>query len=63
MGELNMGLWTETQKFGRNILVGRRSFRQIVELQNVCKWFEHGLDSDSSGNDLEVFELVKDVKT
>ena len=63
MGELRMGLWIETQKFGGNILVGLRGFRQIVEFQNVCERFEHGLDTDSSGNDLEVFDLVKDVKS
>ena len=63
MGKLRMGLWTETQKFGGNILVGRGSVRQIVKFQNVCKWFKHGFDSNSSGNDLEVFDLVKDVKS
>ncbi|KAH9801878.1 hypothetical protein KPL71_001190 [Citrus sinensis] len=44
-----MGLWTETQKFGGNILVGLGGFRQIVEFQNVCERFEPGLDSNSSG--------------
>ena len=63
MGELRMRLRTETQKLGGNILIGWRGFRQIVEFQDICEWFEHGLDSNAMGNDLKAFDLVKNVKS
>ena len=63
MVKVNMRLRTIFQKLCGNVLERLGGFRQTIKLKNIGEWFKHGLDSNSSRNDLEVFYLVNDIKS
>ena len=63
MVKISMGLRTKLQKLCGNISERLGGFRQTIKFKNIGEWFIHGLDSNSSRNDLEVVYLVNDIKS